>query len=66
MAEWVRIPAEIVHDPDRRGLTGILTAAGLEVRIVKVKFTKNGTYKRFVEYREQDDAYKENNDGNDC
>ena len=52
MNEWTRIPAQIESDADRRQLAGILTAAGLEVRIVKVKLTSNGTPRRFVEYKE--------------
>lgn len=51
--EWIRIPAPIESDTDRRMIVGILTAAGLETRIVKVKLTKNGSYKRYVEYRQQ-------------
>lgn len=51
--EWTRIPAPIESDTDRRMIVGILTAAGLETRIVKVKLTKNGSYKRYVEYRQQ-------------
>ena len=41
--EWSRIPAPIDSDTDRRAIVGILTAAGLETRIVKVKLTKNGS-----------------------
>lgn len=52
MSEWTRIPAQIDSDTDRRQLAGILTAVGLEVRIVKVKLTPNGTPRRFVEYKE--------------
>lgn len=53
MNEWTRIPAPIDSDTDRRMVVGILTAAGLETRIVKEKQTKNGSYKRYVEYRQQ-------------
>lgn len=52
MSAWRRIPVEIDADGDRRALAGILTAAGLEVRIVRVKETNRGTPKRFVEYRD--------------
>jgi len=51
--EWTRIPAPIESDTDRRMIVVILTAAGLEVRIVREKLTKNGSYKRYVEYRQQ-------------
>ena len=52
MNEWTRIPAQIESDADRRLIAGILTAAGLEVRIVKVKLTEKGTPRKFVEFRE--------------
>lgn len=51
--DWVRIPASIESDADRRAIAAILTAAGLEVRVVRERTTKNGTYKRYVECREQ-------------
>ena len=51
--EWTRIPAPIESDTDLRMIVGILTAAGLETRIVREKLTKNGSYKRYVEYRQQ-------------
>lgn len=50
--EWTRIPQSIDNDQDRRAMCGILTAAGLEVRIVKVRKTSGATPKRFVEYRD--------------
>lgn len=53
MQEWVRIPAEMPNDDDRRSIAGILTAIGLECRIAKVKLTKNGSVRKFIEYREQ-------------
>lgn len=49
--DWTRIPTPIDSEADRRQLTAILASAGLEVRIVKEKATKNGTYKRYIEYR---------------
>ena len=52
MNEWQRIPSPIEAEADRRALVAILAAAGLEVRVVKVKLTKNGSYKRYIEYRE--------------
>ena len=51
--EWVRIPAEVRSEADRRMLTATLVELGLEARIVKVKETPRGTPKRYVEYREQ-------------
>ncbi len=52
MAAWKRIPVDIDIEADRRTLAGILTAHGLEVRIVKIKETNRGTPKRYVEYRD--------------
>lgn len=52
MSEWTRIPAPIESETDRRQLAGILTSVGLEVRIVKEKKTPNGSYKKYVEFRE--------------
>ena len=52
MAKWNRIPANINSEDDRRVLCGLLTAYGLEVRIVRIKETNRGTPKRFVEYRD--------------
>ena len=49
---WIRIPAAIDSEADRRQLAAILAAAGLEVRIVKEKKTPNGSYKKYVEFRE--------------
>lgn len=51
MNDWTRIPMEISSETDRRTLTAILASVGLEVRIVKVKLTKSGTPKRYIEYR---------------
>lgn len=52
MTAWRRIPVDIDSEADRRELAGILTAHGLEVRIVKLKETNRGTPKRYVEYRD--------------
>ena len=49
---WTRIPQPIDSDADRRALCGILTAAGLEARIVRIRKTSGATPKRFVEYRD--------------
>ena len=40
---WVRIPVHIEKEEDRRELCAILTAYGLEVRIVRIKPTNRGT-----------------------
>ena len=53
MPEWTRIPAPIESETDRRALTAILVSAGLEVRIVRVKLTRGGTPKKYIEYRQQ-------------
>ncbi len=50
---WTRIPSPIDSETDRRELAAILFAYGLEVRIVRERATKNGTYKRYIEYRPQ-------------
>ena len=50
--KWIRIPANITDEADRRALAAVLTAYGLEVRIVRLKTTNRGTPKRFVEYRD--------------
>ena len=52
MAKWYRIPANITDETDRRTMAGLLTAYGLEVRIVRIKNTNSGTPKRFIEYRD--------------
>lgn len=54
MSNWTRIPAEITGEDDRRTLAAILTSAGLEARVAKVRYTKNGTAHKFIEYREQE------------
>lgn len=51
MPDWTRIPMEIASESDRRTMTSILASVGLEVRIVKVKLTKSGSYKKYIEYR---------------
>ena len=53
MVDWTRIPMEIPNEADRRTLCSILASIGLEVRIVKVKLTKGGTPKKYIEYRQQ-------------
>ena len=50
--EWVRIPVPIADEKDRRELCAILSSSGLEVRIVRIRATKSGTPKRYVEYRD--------------
>lgn len=47
---WHRIPAQIEAETDRRTLCAILSAAGLAVRVVRVRETQRGTPKRYVEY----------------
>lgn len=49
---WIRIPIPIVEERDRRDLCAILTSLGLEVRVVRIRATKSGTSKRYVEYRD--------------
>ena len=51
MVEWTRIPSPIEQETDRRAVCAILAAADLEVRIVKEKASKNGAYKRYIEFR---------------
>ena len=53
MTEWTRIPVEIASETDRRTMCAILSSVGLEVRVVKVKLTKGGTPKKYIEYRQQ-------------
>lgn len=50
--KWIRIPTPITEEADRRSLAAVLTAYGLEVRIVRIKSTNRGTPKRFLEYRD--------------
>lgn len=50
--KWIRIPVPVADETDRRTLAAVLTACGLEVRIVRIKATNRGTPKRFVEYRD--------------
>ena len=42
MSDWQRIPAPIESEADRRELAAILTACGLEIRIVRERPTKSG------------------------
>lgn len=51
MDSWMRIPASISDESDRRSLCAILCAYGLEARIVRVRETSRGGLKRYVEYR---------------
>ena len=51
-AEWKRIPVPIPDERDRRELAAILTACGLEVRIVRLRLTQRGTPKRYLEFRD--------------
>ena len=51
-AEWNRIPVPIPDERDRRELAAILTACGLEVRVVRLRLTPKSTPKRFLEYRD--------------
>lgn len=53
MTDWTRIPVEIASETDRRTMVSILASVGLEVRIVKVRLTKGGTPKKYIEYRQQ-------------
>lgn len=53
MSEWMRIPAPMEREEDRRQVAAILAAAGLEVRVVRVA-VRPRAYKRFVEYRDQE------------
>ena len=49
--EWIRIPAAIDSEQDRRAVVSVLVAFGLSVRCVKVRETTKGPYKKFIEYR---------------
>ena len=53
MDDWTRIPLPIEAETDRRTMAAILASVGLEVRVVKVKLTKGGTPKKYIEYRQQ-------------
>ena len=55
---WVRIPANIAGEADRRELAGILSSYGLEVRIVRVKITNRGVPHKFIEYRLKEEQEK--------
>lgn len=50
--DWTRIPVPIADEKDRRELCAILSSAGLEVRVVRIRKSKNATPIRFVEYRD--------------
>ncbi|MGM9640543.1 MAG: hypothetical protein ACI3V3_04175 [Faecousia sp.] len=49
---WTRIPVPIPEERDRRELAAILTACGLEVRVVRLRLTQRGTPKRYLEFRD--------------
>lgn len=51
-ATWVRIPVNITDEGDRRTMVGLLTSYGLEVRIVRIKWTERGTPCRYIEFRD--------------
>ena len=53
MDDWTRIPLPIEAETDRPTMAASLASVGLEVRIVKVKLTKGGTPKKYIEYRRQ-------------
>ena len=50
--EWVRIPAAIDSEKDRREMCGILASCGLEVRVVRVRTAPRSSSKRHIEYRQ--------------
>lgn len=52
MDSWIRIPAPIESEEDRRALCAILAAAGLSVRLVRERRNgkPNAPYVRFIEY----------------
>ncbi len=50
---WSRIPAAVQLEEDRRSLCAVLSALGLEIRVVKVKPDGRGAVKRYIEYRPQ-------------
>ncbi len=54
--DWTRIPVPIADEKDRRELCAILSSSGLEVRIVRIRSTKSGTPRRYVEYRNSGSA----------
>ena len=53
MTDYIRIPVPIDREEDRRALCAILAAAGLEVRIVRVRSGKSTSspHKKYVEYK---------------
>lgn len=55
MTDWVRIPAPVENETDRRTICGLLTSIGLEVRVVRVKMGEKSSspVRRFVEFRQQ-------------
>lgn len=53
--EWSRIPAPISDEGDRRAIVSVLSSHGLEVRVVRERPTPKAPFKKYVEYREQED-----------
>lgn len=55
MTDWTRIPSPIENEQDRRTICGILTSAGLEVRVIRAKTgeSKSAPIRKFIEYRQQ-------------
>ena len=51
MSKWSRIPCPIPSEEDRRTLTGILTSAGLETRIICIRHSSRAAFIRYIEYR---------------
>lgn len=52
MDDWTRIPVPIAEERDRRELCAILTANGLDCRVVRVRKTNRSTPQRYIEYRD--------------
>lgn len=50
--DWIRIPVPIAEERDRRELCAILTANGLDCRVVRVRKTSRSTPQRYIEYRD--------------
>lgn len=53
---WTRLPCPVADEQDRRALCAILAANGLEVRIVRERPTPKATFKKYVEYRAQQET----------
>ena len=50
--DWIRIPVPIADEKDRRDLCSALSSNGLEVRIIRIRKSKNASPSRYVEYRD--------------